>query len=244
MGIYLPRYRVGNSSKKRYSFKPIFGICNQPKFIPLMYAPLTFEFELCNSATDPIISAFAGATFTPDNTSTSWRIEDVRVICDVCTLDSALQNSYSEHVLSGKALPINYSSYISQYQTLTSSDASVNVTRAVSRLKSIFVTFDNQHTDGAGNGSLVHTNVNTFMGPMCPLPDDQGYGNYYGGAYNNLKELQWQRFARVFSGNKRVRTIDNSINKSANFLFQRIMTSHFDIILQNLQLTGFVFFFT
>ena len=94
------------SGKKRVSFKPIFGLCNQPKMIPLMYAPLCFEFELCNSSLDPIISGFAGCPiFTPDNTSSSWKIEDVRVICDVCTLDSALQNSYSEHVLQGKSTP-------------------------------------------------------------------------------------------------------------------------------------------
>ena len=48
----------GNSGKKRVSFKPIFGLCNQPKMIPLMYAPLSFEFELCNSATDPSISNY------------------------------------------------------------------------------------------------------------------------------------------------------------------------------------------
>ena len=124
----------------------------------------------------PIIATCLGSAFLDATTSTTWRIEDVRVICDVCTLDSALQNSHSEHVLQGNALPINYSSYVTQYQTLTSSDASVNVTRAVSRLKSIFVTFDNRHTPGTELGSLVHSNVNTFMGPMTDPVNADGVG--------------------------------------------------------------------
>ena len=84
------------------------------------------EFEIVNQSTDPIIAIGTGGTFTAANTSENWQIEDVRIICDVVTLDSALQNSYAEHVLSGKALPVNYSTCVSQYQTLTSSDAAVN----------------------------------------------------------------------------------------------------------------------
>jgi hypothetical protein len=181
------------NTKKRISFKPLLGICNQPKYIPLSFAPITMEFELVNQATDPIISnGTQGAHITANNNSVSWQIEDVRVICDVVTLDSALQNSYAEHVLSGKALPINYSTFITQYQTLTSSDSAVNVTRAVSRLKSVFINFDNRHTAGGNDGSIVHSNVNTFMGPMATVPDGNGVSSYFGGAYNYLKELQWQ----------------------------------------------------
>jgi hypothetical protein len=180
------------SSKKRNSFKPLFGICNQPKYIPLAYAPLTMEFEIVNNATDPIAAIGGNNAFKADTTSNLWQIEDVRIICDVVTLDSALNNSYAEHVLSGKALPINYSTFITQYQTLTSSDSAVNVTRAVSRLKSVFINFDNRHTHGDPDGSNIHSVVNTFMGPMSPIPDGNGLGTYFGGAYNYLQELQWQ----------------------------------------------------
>jgi len=183
---------IPEKSKKRNSFKPLFGICGQSKYIPLSYAPLTMEFEIVNQTTDPIIAIGTGGTFTAANTSENWQIEDVRIICDVVTLDSALQNSYAEHVLSGKALPVNYSTFVSQYQTLTSSDAAVNVTRAVSRLKSVFINFDNKHTRGNSDGSNVHSAVNTFMGPMAPIPDATGVGTYFGGPYENLKELQWQ----------------------------------------------------
>jgi hypothetical protein len=49
------RSGITNSSYKTVSFKPLFGILNQPKFIPLQWLPLTMEFELVTDALDPII---------------------------------------------------------------------------------------------------------------------------------------------------------------------------------------------
>ena len=105
-------------------------------------------------------------------------------MCDLVTLDSALQNSYAEHVLSGKALPINYGTYVTQFQTLSSHDFAVSVTRAASRLKSVFIKFYGGRNDASDKG-LFHRNFNTFMGPMYG-------GDYVGGEYDFNKELQWQ----------------------------------------------------
>ena len=175
---------VSPSSARAVSFKPLFGLLNQPKYIPLMWSPLMFEFEVVNDATDAIVGTGTGSSFTDTNTSKSWQIQDVRIVCDIVTLDSALQNSYAEHVLSGKALPINYGTYISQFQTITSTDFAVSVSRAVSRLKSVFINFDGTHRDTTDKG-LFHRTFNTFMGPM--------YGaDYVDGGYNYAKELQWQ----------------------------------------------------
>jgi len=118
------------------------------------------------------------------NTSTSWQIQDIRGVCDVVTLDSALQNSYAEHVLSGKALPINYSTYITQYQTITSSDSTVNVSRSASRLKSVFIDFDGAHAN-TGPADLFHRSFNTFKSAMSDA-------DYSGAIYDFSKELQWQ----------------------------------------------------
>ena len=157
---YISNYKggVAPASSRFGSFKPLFGILNQPKLIPLMWCPLTFEFEMTNNATDPIIqpSKGTGATdFKAENTSSTWSISDVRILCDVVTIDSALQNSYAEHVLSGKALPINYGTYITQYQLISGGDITVNVTRALSRLKSVFLSFDNAHNDTT-NSQAAH----------------------------------------------------------------------------------------
>ena len=78
-----------------------------------MWCPITLEFEIVSGATDAVITPIAGGSaFTPSNTSTSWQIQDVRIAADVVTLDNGLQNSYVEHVVSGKSRPINYGTYI------------------------------------------------------------------------------------------------------------------------------------
>ena len=53
-----------------------------------MWSPLMFEFEIVNGATDAVLG-HAGV-FTADNTSKVWQIQDIRVVCDLVTLDSAL----------------------------------------------------------------------------------------------------------------------------------------------------------
>ena len=84
-------------------FKPLSGILNQSKLMPLRFAPLTIELELVDNFTEPIVSNFirAGPGFTAANTSQLWQIEQVQCKVDVCTLDNALHNSYVEHLLSG-----------------------------------------------------------------------------------------------------------------------------------------------
>ena len=91
----------------------------QSKLVPLMWCPIALEFEIVSGSTDVEIPPIAsGSIFTPDNTSTSWQIQDVRIIADVVTLDNGLQNSYAERVLSGKSLPINYSTCITFFAKL------------------------------------------------------------------------------------------------------------------------------
>ena len=77
-----------------------------------MWCPITLEFEIVSGATDAVVTPIAsGSVFAASNTSISWQTQDVRIVADVVTLDNGLQNSYAEHVLSGKSLPINYSTY-------------------------------------------------------------------------------------------------------------------------------------
>ena len=112
----LPQISAGKL--KIVNFRPFCGLFNQSKFLPLKYmGNLVLEFELCDKD-DAIITpaTYAGAyatVFTTANCSNEWSIQNCKVICDICVLDNALNNSYVEHLLSGKALPINYSTYIS-----------------------------------------------------------------------------------------------------------------------------------
>ncbi len=56
-------------------------------------------------------------------------------------MDSELNNQFASRFLSGQTIPINYSTFVVQQQALAGKSPSVNITRALSRLKSVFCTF-------------------------------------------------------------------------------------------------------
>lgn len=171
----------------RVIFKPLLGIFNQPKFLPIRYAPMVIELELVSNALDPILSSItasgilpniANLEFNTSNTSTTWQIRNVEAKCDLITLDNALDNSYAQHLLSGKSLPINYHTFVSQLQTIENTQKpNVNISRALTRLKSVFVTLikDQESTLAPGRKEW-----NTFFSPMTleNNPALTSYANY------------------------------------------------------------------
>ena len=161
---------------QRVLFKPLLGILSQPKFLPIRYLPMTIELELVNDMIEPILSGFAttfGADFSAANTSLLWQIENAEVKVDLITLDNGLDNTYAQHLSSGKSLPINYNTFVSQMQTISKEPKpSVNVTRALTRLKSVFVTLDKDlSADTKANRPGLKT-WNMFWSPMSPESDD------------------------------------------------------------------------
>ena len=74
-------------------------------------------------------------------TSVEWQIENVRILADTITLDNELDNQCSEHLLQGKAMPIQFSSYTNQTQAVLSTEPFLNISRAVTRLKDILYQF-------------------------------------------------------------------------------------------------------
>jgi hypothetical protein len=75
-------------------------------------------------------------------TSTSWKLESCQLKCDVCTLDSALDNNYVSHLLSWKSLNIIDNTFISNIQTVLSADPQINVSRSLGKLRSMFLTLE------------------------------------------------------------------------------------------------------
>ena len=153
----------GNDNRK-LGFKLLSGLLNQGKYLPIRYCPLEIELELINAAGEA------------QHGSTNWNISDVQLKCDLCTLDNALDNSYAQHILAGKALPINYGTYISQSQVVTASTFSVNIARAVTRLKSVFLTMVGTNTSSA-------TNIKEYNNFWHPMASGSGL-------YNSGKELE------------------------------------------------------
>ncbi len=152
-GIY------GNQSQSVF-FKPIFGLLNQPKYLPMKkMGGLSIELELNDNFLDATVDPDKVEASTPEkkkaqfvtgNTSTAYQLENVMVKVDLITLDNNLQNSYDGHLLAGNAYPINLNTYINLVQNVigpgSSGQEKINllVSRAITRLKSVFITLDKE----------------------------------------------------------------------------------------------------
>ena len=122
---------------RRVMFKPMHGLFNQDKLLPLRYCPLQIELELVNSQADAVTTETAEGFYNGAN----WDISDMQCKCDLLTLDNSLDNEYASHLLSGKSLPINFNTWNHTNQPIgLDKSFSAHITRAVTRLKSIFIT--------------------------------------------------------------------------------------------------------
>ena len=163
---------AGNVTQaRRVQFKPLLGLFNQDKLIPLRYCPIQIELELVNHQADAVITAETEGFGNGSN----WDITDIQCKCDLLTLDSSLQNEYASHLLSGKSLPINFSTWNHTNQsTGNDKNFSAHITRAVTRLKSIILTLhkpDNVYYKTshdfyhpcANNGALSLANEHSYQ---------------------------------------------------------------------------------
>ena len=146
---------------------------------------MVLELELVDDFNDPVVAPDAAVNLTnskkitPANTSNDWQIENVQVKCDLVTLDNGLQNSYDAHLLAGNAYPINYNTFITQCQnaiggtTMATSKTygqqkiNLSVSRAVTRLKSVFITLDKEVPyEFSERGFKARKSFNYFYSPM------------------------------------------------------------------------------
>ena len=129
-------------------FKPMLGIIDQEKLIPLRYAPLRIELELVSNSYDSAVVGLVKSHLCNGN----WGISDIHCKMDLLTLDSSLQDEYASHLLSGKTLPINFSSYNHSPQPANGGKCfSAHIHRALTRLKSVYITlFHNWAGTGIG----------------------------------------------------------------------------------------------
>ena len=106
--------------------------------------PIQIELELFNSGADAAhVGAYQGQT-----NSANWSISDTQCKCDLLTLDNALGNGYAGHLLSGKSLPIKFSTWNHTNQSIGNDENfSANTDRALTRLRSVFITL--QGAEGA-----------------------------------------------------------------------------------------------
>ena len=146
------------ATSRRVSFKPLLGLFNQEKLLPLRYCPLQIELELVNFGDDAVIAGSLGGY----NYGSVWDITDIKCKCDLLTLDNALENEYASHMLSGKNIPINFSTWNHTNQATNSDkDFSAHISRALTRLKSVFLTLHHTTYDAAN-----YKEANSLYHPM------------------------------------------------------------------------------
>lgn len=116
--------------KRTVLFKPMCGILNQSNYIPLRYLPLELEFELTNNKDEPLLG------------SGDYVIQDIQLHADLLTLDSSIDNEFSDHILSGKPLSLHLNSFYHSYSVLQQAEnQQISLNRAYTRIKRVYVSF-------------------------------------------------------------------------------------------------------
>ena len=139
------------------AFTPFAGLFRQEKFLPLRYAPISIELEVVGNGED----ACQGSLSTLGK-SKDFLISDVQFKCDLVDLDNTLDNEYTAYLMQGKTLPIHYTAITHASQIIPSGalNHNVNVSRAFTRLKAVFVSLFQEA------GHPADGEVNTFWHPM------------------------------------------------------------------------------
>ena len=171
---YSPGTIPGFQTKMVVGFKPMLGLFNQFKYIPLKACPLILELELVSNFTDCIVTPGAGdfpatdGTNTFNSTSGQFELNNCFLQCDVVSLDNDLHNKYVAHLLDGKELPVTYNTYICQSNSVVGQSAiNTTVVRSVSKLAAAFITFGK--VDLTGASTEVHKEYNRFYHPMSRI---------------------------------------------------------------------------
>lgn len=118
---------VGAGTSMVLSMPLLSGTYAMNKAIPIKYSPLGIQLDL-----EPLYS---------NSADHPWEISDVQLLCDMIIPDSGVEEALNRHISSGKTIPLHCSTFFCSHQSFTGPDATVQVSRAVSRLQSCFVSF-------------------------------------------------------------------------------------------------------
>ena len=159
---------IGPGQYLSLNLTPLLGILNAQKYLPIRYmGGMQLEFTLANAA----------EACHPNSASQSFQIERAEMRMSVVRLDSALENSFSQLMLQGRALQFAIKTLHLQQQALPAANTEVQVSlvRALSRLAGLFVTFVGPPTYLDGNGATQNTSTlqthlhKSFLNPSATI---------------------------------------------------------------------------
>jgi len=159
-----PIVAVMPANQSRTIVTPIFGGLFQTHYLLPGRFPITIELELVNNASqclaagnwyypNPQAGQQGQQPFIRQQYSQTFSMQNVRVLADVVTVDNAVQEELSRVLLSGGALPMHLTSYSTTMHNLAIQAApnqswAVTLSRAFSRIKDIWITFDSDGSHG------------------------------------------------------------------------------------------------
>ena len=141
---------IGPGQYISLNMTPLLGLLNAQKYLPLRYmGGMQIEFTLAN----------ASEAVHPNSASSSYQIEQAQMRYSTVKLDSALENSFSQLLLQGRALTFPIKTLHLQQQSLpaNNSEVQVSLVRALSRLAGCFITFSGPATYVDASGVTQNT---------------------------------------------------------------------------------------
>jgi hypothetical protein len=139
-----------NNESRVVLFSLLSGLFQQEKYLPLRFLQgLQIEMEVVNQFTDVCLAHVDRSADNPyavpggiPNMSNNWTISEAQIKCSVIEIDSQMDNEYTDHLHSGRNIPIPLSSFVHQVQTVGQTDRpTLSMSRAFTRLNKVFVTF-------------------------------------------------------------------------------------------------------
>ena len=176
---------IGGGASRRVLMQLLCPFFSQGKMLPLsLLGSLVLELEL-----DDADMCFSGS-------GTNWSLVRPMILCDVVQVDPQLSNSFAQHLLSGKELPISYDNLFSFVTTVAPSDVvSIPIYRGFSRAKAVYVTF-------VQPGTQYNTTFSCPLGGAASTTSNDHFRIYiqHGSTRNPLYEVE--SIAEVFYRNR------------------------------------------
>ena len=181
------------------------GLFQSHYFLPGRF-PLTIELELVGSGAQCCArGAAAGANPTADLPgvfSQNFQITNARILVDMVQVDVTIQNELTTALAAGKPLQMAFSSYSTTMHSVLAAGAAnnlswdVTLSRAFSRIKDAWVTFDN---DAAASRGVWMTESNNFISwHGRPALNTFGDSNPYNAAHGEGFRAQLSCGAHLF----------------------------------------------
>ena len=136
-----------------FNMQPLLGLLNCGKMLPLrLSGGISIELTLADIGDSCVLG-------------TSYELQEMSVRCATSKLDSALESTFSQMMMSNKALTLRLNTYHTQSQSLPAgnSDLSISLVRAFSRFNALFFSFHG--SDAAHTPAVNKQHTISFLNP-------------------------------------------------------------------------------